>query len=128
MIYYLYQKTEVILIKICPYLEASFQILGRKWNGLIIHYLSQCKEGSAHFTEMKNDLTHITPRALSLKLTELAEHELIEKKVTGTSPVIISYHLTEKGNSLAAALEPIQKWAQSYQIQNSSEEHTKGGK
>ena len=104
----------MIPIQICPYLEASFQILGKKWNGLIIHYLSLCKEGSAHFTEMKRDLQDITPRALSLKLTELIEYGLIEKKVVGGSHVTISYELTEKGRSLADALQPIQKWGQHY--------------
>ncbi|WP_042352896.1 winged helix-turn-helix transcriptional regulator [Bacillus massiliigorillae] len=103
-------------MEICPYLEYSLQILGRKWNGLIIHYLSLCPEGSAHFSAIKRDLTDITPRALSLKLSELEEFGLIEKKVTTKPTVSISYELTEKGNSLTKALEPIQQWAHDYKI------------
>ena len=103
------------MIIVCPYLESSFEILGRKWNGLIIHYLSLCQNGTARFSEMRRDLTDITPRALSLKLSELGEHQLIKKKVEGESPVVISYELTEKGQSLAAALQPIQEWALKYQ-------------
>lgn len=103
---------EVIQMRICPYLESSFEILGRRWNGLIIHYLSQCADFSAQFSEMKRDLSDITPRALSLKLTELAEHGLVVKDVTNGTPVIISYHLSEKGQQLALALIPIQEWAQ----------------
>lgn len=61
---------------------------------------------------MKRDLSDITPRSLSLKLTELAEHGLVEKKVTEGTPVIISYHLSEKGQQLAIALQPVQAWAQ----------------
>ncbi|OCA81280.1 winged helix-turn-helix transcriptional regulator [Pseudobacillus wudalianchiensis] len=99
---------------ICPYLERSFQILGKKWNGLILHYLSLYNDGDAHFTDMKRDLLDITPRALSLKLSELIEYGLVEKRVTGGSPVVISYRLTEKGQSLAAALKPIQQWAQKH--------------
>ncbi|MEK3889087.1 winged helix-turn-helix transcriptional regulator [Bacillus sp. FSL K6-3431] len=102
-------------MNICPYLESSFQILGRKWNGLIIHYLSLCKDSTAHFSDIKRDLTDITPRALSMKLSELSEHGLVDKKVIGLSPVIISYELTIKGQSLAQALKPIQEWAQQYQ-------------
>ena len=102
----------MILIKVCPYLESSFEILGRRWNGLIIHYLSNCPEFTAHFSQMKRDLNDITPRSLSLKLTELAEHELIVKKVTEGTPVTISYHLSDKGQLLALALQPIQAWAQ----------------
>jgi DNA-binding HxlR family transcriptional regulator len=101
-------------LNVCPYLQYSFEILGKKWNGLIIHYLSLCPDGSAHFSEIKRDLLEISPRALSLKLSELMEYELIEKKVTNGSPVIIMYKLTEKGLSLTQALEPVQKWAQLY--------------
>ncbi|KAB2334585.1 helix-turn-helix transcriptional regulator [Cytobacillus depressus] len=98
-------------MNVCPYLEYSFQILGKKWNGLIIHYLSLCPNNSARFSDIKRDLSDITPRALSQKLSELVEYGLIEKKVIAETPVTIIYELTEKGRSLTAALEPIQKWA-----------------
>lgn len=103
---------EVILIKICPYLESSFEILGRRWNGLIIHYLFNCSDCTAHFSDIKRDLADITSRALSMKLTELAEHNLVVKNVTTGTPVTISYHLTEVGQELSLALQPIQTWAQ----------------
>jgi DNA-binding HxlR family transcriptional regulator len=102
------------VIKVCPYLESCFEILGRRWNGLIIHYLSNCPEFTAHFSDMKRDLKAITPRSLSLKLTELAEYDLIVKKVTKGTPITITYHLSEKGQQLALALQPIQAWAQQY--------------
>lgn len=105
------------MMEICPFLQYSLEILGKKWNGLIIHYLSLCPNGKAHFSEIKRDIPDITPRALSLKLTELVEFGLIEKKVTTGSPVIISYELTDKGRTLTTALEPIQKWAQNYKNQ-----------
>lgn len=107
----------MISINICPYLEYSFQILGKKWNGLIIHYLSLCPNGSARFSDIKRDLSEITPRALSQRLTELAEYGLIEKRVVAETPVTIFYKLTEKGQGLTAALEPIQKWALQYKDQ-----------
>ena len=114
---------EETTIQICPYLEASFKILGRSWNGLIIHYLSLCPEGKAHFSEMKRNLPDITPRALSLKLSELADHGMLEKHVSEGTPVIISYQLTEKGIALSEALKPIQEWAQKYQTIQSEQEN-----
>ncbi|WP_159882473.1 winged helix-turn-helix transcriptional regulator [Paenibacillus puerhi] len=101
----------------CPFLEYSFEILGKKWNGLILHYLSLCQQHTAHFSDMKRDLPEITPRALSLKLVELQEHGLIEKNVTAGTPVNISYVLTGKGRALTEALKPIQQWAQQYKDQ-----------
>ncbi|MEO3945295.1 helix-turn-helix domain-containing protein [Gorillibacterium sp. CAU 1737] len=102
-------------MQVCPYLEYSFHILGRKWNGLILHYLSLFPKGEAHFSEIQRDLKDITPRALSLKLTELQEHGLLEKVVTNGTPVVIAYRLTEKGRALTEALGPVQQWAQQYQ-------------
>ena len=99
-------------MQICPYLESCFEILGRRWNGLIIHYLANCPDYTAKFSDMKRDLKDITPRSLSMKLTELAEHDLVVKKVTAGTPVTIWYHLSDKGKQLAVALQPIQAWAQ----------------
>lgn len=101
-------------MKACPFIEASFAILGKKWNGQIVHYLSLCKNNTARFSDLKQNLDAITPRALSLKLTELADYGLIEKKVVGVANVVITYVLTEKGQSLAHALQPIQEWAINY--------------
>ncbi|WP_210470831.1 helix-turn-helix domain-containing protein [Sporosarcina sp. 6E9] len=101
-------------MKVCPYLESCFEILGRRWNGLIIHYLSNCSDYTAHFSDMKRDLNAITPRSLSLKLTELAAYDLVEKKVSKGTPITITYHLSEKGQQLASALQPIQAWAQQH--------------
>jgi DNA-binding HxlR family transcriptional regulator len=101
-------------MKICPYLESSFQILGRRWNGLIVHYLSNCPGYTAHFSDIKKDLTDITSRALSLKLTELAEHGLIEKIMTVENSVNITYNLTIAGQELAEALKPVHAWAKQH--------------
>lgn len=101
-------------MEVCPYLEETFKILGRSWNGLIINYLSRCPEHQAHFTEMKRDLKTITPRSLSLKLTELSDWGLLTKDIVSTDPVTIVYKLTDKGISLAQALEPIEAWAQAH--------------
>ncbi|MEK8126556.1 helix-turn-helix domain-containing protein [Paenibacillus filicis] len=101
-------------MNVCPYMEYTFSILGKKWNGLILYDLSLRPHGAAHFSEIKKNLTDITPRALSLKLSELMEYGLIDKRVTASTPVVITYELTEKGRSLTAALRPIQAWAQQY--------------
>lgn len=102
------------IIQVCPYLTYSFLILGKKWNGLILHYLSLLPNGEAHFSAFKRDLPEITPRVLSMRLQELQEHGLIEKQVTPGTPVTIVYRLTEKGRALTDALKPVQQWAWQY--------------
>lgn len=101
-------------MEVCPYLEETFKILGRSWNGLLINYLSRCENHAAHFSDIKRDLKSITPRALSLKLAELADWELVEKKVITTTPLSIQYVLTPKGLALSEAMKPIEHWAQEH--------------
>lgn len=84
---------------------------------MILHYLSLAPGHKAHFSELKRDLRDITPRALSLKLTELQEYGVIERIVKTSTPVEISYVLTEKGRTLTEALKPVQQWAQQYRDQ-----------
>jgi DNA-binding HxlR family transcriptional regulator len=98
-------------VKTCPHIEAVFEILGRKWNGRITHYLATCQDGAARFSEIERDVGGISPRALSLKLTELIGFELIERQEHGESPATLSYALTQKGRSLVAAMQPLQEWA-----------------
>lgn len=101
-------------MEICPYLEETFKILGRSWNGLLINYLSRSEGHAAHFSDIKRDLKSITPRALSLKLAELSEWGLVEKKVISTTPLSIKYILTDKGYALSQAMIPIEHWAQEH--------------
>lgn len=104
----------MIILRTCPYLEYSFRILGRKWNALIIHYLSRCKDSTSHFSTIKDDLEDITPKSLSTKLKELSDFGLVEKNIVEVSPLSIEYRLTDKGKDLALAMWPIQGWATKY--------------
>lgn len=101
-------------MEVCPYIEETFKILGRSWNGLILHYLEKCPDKNAHFSDMKRDLQPITNRALSLKLSELADAQLITKEVISENPPSVCYHLTEKGSALAVALKPLEDWAHTH--------------
>lgn len=98
-------------MRTCPHIEAVFEVLGRKWNGRITHYLATCQDGAARFSEIERDVGGISPRALSLKLTELIDFDLIEKRTHSESPATMSYALTQKGLALVKAMQPLQEWA-----------------
>jgi DNA-binding HxlR family transcriptional regulator len=98
-------------VKTCPHIEAVFEVLGRKWNGRITHYLATCHGSAARFSEIERDVGSISPRALSLKLRELIGFELIEKRTHGESPATASYALTQSGRELVEAMQPLQQWA-----------------
>lgn len=100
-------------MKTCPHIEAVFEVLGRKWNGRIAHYLATCPDGAARFSEIEGDVGAISPRALSLKLAELIGFGLVEKQVHSESHATVSYALTQKGWTLVEAMKPLQEWAKS---------------
>lgn len=95
----------------CPHIESAFEILGRKWNGRLIHYLAQQTGKAVRFTDIQRDLVDISPRALSLKLTELAGYGIVTRKPAHGSATAPGYTLTERGLSLARAMQPLQDWA-----------------
>ena len=103
----------MIIIQVCEYITYAFQILGRKWNGIIINSMNQCPNCVTSFSELKDNIEHITPKALSLKLTELIEFGVIEKVILNENQPA-KYRLTEKGISLAKSLDSIHTWAKNY--------------
>ncbi|MCO4331466.1 winged helix-turn-helix transcriptional regulator [Staphylococcus hyicus] len=112
-------------MEVCPYLQETFKILGRSWNGLILHYLSTCSEHKAHFSQLQRDLQPITNRALSIKLTELADRGLVTKQVISETPPSVCYHLTQKGIDLAHALKPLEEWAHHHvSLEDHNKTHT----
>ncbi len=97
--------------KLCPKMEHTLVLLGKKWTGLIV--LSLLK-GPQKFTEMEHFITGISPRLLTERLKELILEEIIKKNVYPETPVRIEYILTEKGIDLSATYKKIGQWAEKW--------------
>jgi len=93
---------------ICPSFEKTFVMLGKRWTGLIIRVLM---DGPCRFVEIDQAIPGISDRMLAERLRELERNGIVERSVFAQIPVRIEYSLTEKGHSLAIALDPIQQWA-----------------
>lgn len=98
-------------MSVCPYVETTFQILGKKWSAMIIHYVYSCEEHQTNFTDIKQNISNITPRALSLRLSELVDYKILCHGEYNGHP---TYRLTKQGIELAKAFEPIQHWGSEY--------------
>ncbi|GAF66705.1 putative transcriptional regulator [Bacillus sp. TS-2] len=92
----------------CMNLEPVFELIGKKWTGLIIHAL--LKE-SKRFSELHTTIPSLNARMLSERLKELEEKGIVRRTVYPTTPVRIEYGLTEKGKALEPALLELSKWA-----------------
>jgi DNA-binding HxlR family transcriptional regulator len=94
--------------KMCPRFESAFNILGKRWTGLIIEVLLG---GPKRFKEISDAIEHMSDKMLSERLKELESEGIVKRHVYPATPVCIEYELTPKGKELAPVMEEVQKWA-----------------
>ena len=97
--------------KLCPKMEKTLSLLGKKWNGLIVFSLM---DGPKKFNEMEKFINGISPRMLTERLKELELDEIVIKRVYPTTPVRIEYELSEKGIDLSNTYDAIGEWAEKW--------------
>ncbi|WP_425473116.1 winged helix-turn-helix transcriptional regulator [Weissella muntiaci] len=93
---------------ICDKFATTFNILGRKWNGLILEVL--LNEGPSRFKDLSRAVVNCSDRVMVERLKELEEAELIERRTYEASS-LIEYALTERGESMRPMMEAIHTWS-----------------
>jgi DNA-binding HxlR family transcriptional regulator len=95
-------------LSVCPKFEKAFQIIGKKWNGLIIEVLLN---GECHFRMIADAIPELSDRMLAARLRELEAFGLVDRHVDTGYPVQVTYRLTEKGQELRPVLAEVHRWA-----------------
>lgn len=95
----------------CPRYEKAFEVLGKKWTGLILRILMG---GPKRFCEFRTQVPEVSDRLLSERLKELEDEGIVQRQVYNTKPVLIEYELTEKGRSLEPVVQQVQVWAEKW--------------
>jgi DNA-binding HxlR family transcriptional regulator len=90
------------------WLRRAFDLLGKRWNGVILGVLSH---GPAGFSELRRAVGTITDSVLSDRLAELAAEGLVKRSVTDTRPPGVSYALTDAGAAILPVLDQLATWA-----------------
>jgi DNA-binding HxlR family transcriptional regulator len=67
--------------------------------------------GTARFGEIRASIPGLSDRLLSERLKDLEAEGLVTRSVTPETPVLIEYHLTEKGLALSSIVKEIAAWA-----------------
>lgn len=95
----------------CPKFENAFELLGKRWTGLIIRTLMS---GQKRFSDIAEAIPNMSARMLTERFKELEKEGIITRKVYPEIPVRIEYELSEKGKELEAVMDEIQKWAEKW--------------
>jgi DNA-binding HxlR family transcriptional regulator len=92
----------------CDVVEKAFDVLGRKWTGLIIRQLC---DGPRHFCDVERGVPAVSARMLTERMKELEAAGIVVRTVDTGTPVRTSYELTEKGRALIPVMRGIEQWA-----------------
>lgn len=90
---------------------ATAEILCSKWTAIVIRDLAAC---DSRFCELERSLGGISPRTLSLRLRELEEHGIVERRTFAEVPPRVEYALTEKGRALIPIVDAMRTYGETW--------------
>jgi len=97
----------------------TLEIVGKKWSLLILLDLHRGETKYKRFNELKRGLKGITPKILSLRLSELEEQGLIKKNIDNSKvPIKCEYSLTESGEDFIHIIQGIKDWGLRWKFDN----------
>jgi DNA-binding HxlR family transcriptional regulator len=82
----------------------TVDLLERRWT-LSVLYASVL--GASRFNEFHSVLERVPPATLTLRLTELCDAGLLERRVLDTRPPAVEYRLTELGKRFEPVLREL---------------------
>lgn len=94
--------------RLCPKFETAFELLGKRWTGLIIRTMLS---GKHRFCEIQDMIPQISDRMLVERLKELEAAGVVKRTVYPEMPVRIEYDLTPMGRALEPVMDQVQEWA-----------------
>lgn len=100
-------------------IHKTANFIGKRWTLLILLELYKGDSRWKRYSEIKNELSEITPKILSGRLKELEKEGLISKKIDARKfPVKCEYSLTNSGKDFIKVVKGIKKWALRWKVKN----------
>lgn len=91
----------------CPTSGFPFQV-GGKWVGMVVLCLI---DRPRRFTELRAQLTPITPKVLTQTLRDMHRDGLLVRRDHETHPPHVEYELTDLGRSLMDLIDAARAWS-----------------
>jgi DNA-binding HxlR family transcriptional regulator len=98
----------------CRHASEVLEIVGHRWSPSILLALAR---GAERFSEITAVVAGLSARMLTVRLKQLEAAELVQRTVVPTTPVMVRYQLTPRGDDLIAALQPIAGHVQRWEIE-----------
>ena len=96
---------------LCPRVQAAFEMLGKKWTGLILHELTG---GERCFMALERAVPSLSSRMLALRMKELEALDLVARQVEPGPPLRVIYRLAPKGRALEPVMRGLAGWAREW--------------
>lgn len=87
----------------------TLKVMSGKWTMLILRTLC---DGTKRFGELQRELSGISPKTLSVRLTQLEKEGIITKHVFAEVPLHVEYSLTKKGSHLKDIFRQLTEWGE----------------
>ena len=88
--------------------EATLELIGGKWKGVILYHLLQ--ESVLRFSQLQKLFPSCTQRTLTNQLRALEADGFVKREVYAQVPPKVEYSLTERGLTLAPVLLALKAW------------------
>ena len=99
-------------MKVCP-IDRSLKIIGQRYALHIMRNMILLKQN--RFNQFLDSIEGINTKTLSIRLRELEEYGLIDKKVIPGRPAHTEYSLTDKGMAVESILSDIASFSTKYE-------------
>jgi DNA-binding HxlR family transcriptional regulator len=83
--------------------------VGKRWVPQVVHAMRQAPGASPIYA---GGISSISDHVLSQRLKELELEGIVTRTVTPSTPVCITYSLTDRGEDLARVMSELQGWAE----------------
>ncbi|MFI6287004.1 winged helix-turn-helix transcriptional regulator [Streptomyces sp. NPDC051018] len=93
-------------------LDAAVDVVGGKWKPLILWALGA--RGALRFGELRRNVPGVSEKMLIQQLRELEADGIVHREVYREVPPRVEYSLTEPGNALNKALQPLGEWGSAF--------------
>jgi DNA-binding HxlR family transcriptional regulator len=99
-------------MKVCP-IDRSLKIMGQRYALHIMRNMILLKQN--RFNQFLNSIEGISTKTLSIRLQQLEEYRLVERKVIPGKPSHTEYYPTEKGMAVQRILAEIARFSIRYE-------------